>query len=147
VASRKHLPEVHQLLARARISAVPLSDLRQFAAFCEGSWEEEAGGSFGPSGVTTPVITLYRAHLKNAVELKPATINRHLVSIKRYFSWALDEGLVPRDPAKAVRLVPRVVPPPRHLTDREEAALVGAVERYGTLCGTGRSSWWGCTRG
>jgi integrase/recombinase XerC len=111
-----------------------LSDLRQFAAFCEASWEEaEAGGPFDPSGVTTPVITLYRAHLKNVVELKPATINRHLVSIKRYFSWALDEGIVVRDPAKAVRLVPRVVPPPRHLTDREEAALVGAVERYGSL--------------
>jgi integrase/recombinase XerD len=26
-----------------------------------------------------------------------------------------------------------VVPPPRHITDREEAALVAAVERYGTL--------------
>jgi integrase/recombinase XerC len=112
-----------------------LSDLRQFAAFCEISWTEgeEAGESFSPSGVTTPTITLYRSHLKNALELKPASINRHLISIKRYFGWATDEGLVSRDPAKAVKLVPRIVPPPRHLTDKEEAALVAGVEQYGSL--------------
>ncbi|MDP9438183.1 MAG: phage integrase N-terminal SAM-like domain-containing protein, partial [Actinomycetota bacterium] len=57
-----------------------LSDLRQFAAFCEASWSEggEAGEPFSPTNVTTPTITLYRAHLKNTVELKPASINRHL---------------------------------------------------------------------
>jgi len=111
-----------------------LSDLRQFAAFCEASWAEgeEAGEPFTPANVTTPTITLYRSHLKNVLELKPATINRHLISIKRYFGWAVDEGLVARDPAKAVKLVPRIVPPPRHLSDKEEAALVAAVERYGS---------------
>lgn len=112
-----------------------LSDLRQFAAFCEVTWAEgeEAGEPFSPANVTTPTITLYRSHLKNALELKPASINRHLISIKRYFGWAVDEGRVSRDPGKAVKLVPRVVSPPRHLTDREEAALVAAVERYGSL--------------
>lgn len=111
-----------------------VSDLRQFAAFCEASWAEgeESDETFSPVNVTTPMITLYRSHLKNVAELKPASINRHLISIKRYFGWATDEGLVARDPAKAVKLVPRVVPPPRHLTDKEEAALVAAVERYGS---------------
>ena len=111
-----------------------LSDMRQFAAFCEATWSEgeEAGEPFAPANVTTPTITLYRSHLKNALDLKPATINRHLISIKRYFGWAVDDGLVGRDPARAVKLVPRVVPPPRHLTDKEEAALVAAVERYGS---------------
>ncbi len=112
-----------------------LSDLRQFAAFCEATWAEgeEVGEAFSPVNVTTPTITLYRSHLKNVLELKPASINRHLISIKRYFGWGTDEGLVSRDPAKAVKLVPRIVPPPRHLTDKEESALVAAVERYGTL--------------
>ena len=111
-----------------------LSDLRQFAAFCEATWGEgeEAAEAFVPANVATPTITLYRSRLKNALRLKPATINRHLVSIKRYFGWAANEALVGRDPARAVKLVPRVVPPPRHLSDREEAALVAAVERYGT---------------
>ena len=112
-----------------------LSDLRQFAAFCEATWAEgeEVGEPFSLANVTTPTITLYRSHLKNSLKLKPASINRHLISIKRYFGWATDNGLVSRDPAKAVKLVPRVVPPPRHLTDKEEAALVAAVERYGSL--------------
>ncbi len=112
-----------------------LSDLRGFVAFCEASWSEgeEASEAFSPASVTTPTITLYRSHLKNVAELKPASINRYLVSVKRYFSWAVDQGLVSRDPAKAVKLVPRVVPPPRHLSDKEEAALVSAAERYGTL--------------
>lgn len=113
-----------------------LSDLRQFAAFCEASfaWSEgeESGERFSPANVTTPTVTLYRSHLKNALELKPASINRHLVSIKRYFGWATDEGIVARDSAKAIKLSPRVVPPPRHLSDKEEDALVAAVERYGT---------------
>ncbi len=111
-----------------------LSDIRQFASFCEATWSEgeETGEPFAPAGVTTPTITLYRSHLKNVLELKPASINRHLVSIKRYFGWANDEGMVSRDPAKAVKLVPRVVPPPRHIGDKEEAALVAAVERYGS---------------
>lgn len=110
-----------------------LSDLRQFAAFCEATWAEgeEASEPFSPSDVTTPTITLYRSHLKNVLELKPASINRHMISIKRYFGWATDEGLVGRNPAKVVKLVPRIVPPPRHLSDKEEAALVAAVERYG----------------
>jgi integrase/recombinase XerD len=111
-----------------------LSDLRQFAAFCEATWAEgeEADEPFSPANVTTPTITLYRSHLKNALELKPTSINRHLISIKRYFGWTVDEGVLVRDPSKAVKLVPRIVPPPRHLTDKEEAALVAAVERYGS---------------
>ena len=111
-----------------------LSDLRGFAAFCESSWSEgeESGESFSPLSVTTPTITLYRSHLKNVAELKPASINRYLVSVKRYFSWAVDQGVVSRDPARVVKLVPRVVPPPRHLSDREESALIAAAENYGT---------------
>ena len=38
-----------------------------------------------------------------------------------------------RDPSRTVKLVPRVVPPPRHLSDKEEAVLVAAVKRYGSL--------------
>lgn len=114
-----------------------LSDLKGFVAFCESSsaWSEgeEVGQSFSPAAVTTPTVTLYRSHLKNVAELKPASINRYLISVKRYFSWAMDQGLLSRGLAKAVKLAPRVVQPPRHLTDREEAALVSATERYGSL--------------
>lgn len=112
-----------------------LSDLHGFALFCESSWSEgeEPGDEFSPLAVTTPTITMYCSHLKNVSELKPASINRYLVSVKRYFSWASDQGLVSRDPAKAVKLVPRVMPAPRHLSNKEESALVAAAENHGTL--------------
>ncbi|PLS78257.1 MAG: integrase [Chloroflexi bacterium] len=112
-----------------------LSDLRQFAAWCEASWTEgqEAAHSFAPTAVVTSLITQYRAYLQTVCKLQPATINRHLISLKRYFAWAAERGDIQRDPAKAVKLVPMVRQPPRHLTDQEENALVAAVTAQGTL--------------
>ncbi len=111
-----------------------LSDLRHFAAWCEGTWGEgeEQARPFEPAPVTTPTITGYRSHLRTVLGLKPATINRRLVTLKRYFGWALERGLVTSDPAKPVKLVPAVPKAPRHLDDKEEAALLAAVTRYGT---------------
>jgi integrase/recombinase XerC len=65
--------------------------------------------------------------------LKPASINRSLVTLKRYFSWAVDVGLITRNPATVVKLVPQEEHPPRHLTDTEEEALVAAVTAGGSL--------------
>jgi integrase/recombinase XerC len=111
-----------------------LSDLRHFAAYCERSWGEgeEEPRPYDPAAVATPAITAYRSHLRTALGLKPATINRRLVTLKRYFGWARETGITSSDPAKVVRLVPSVPKAPRHLDDREEAALVAAVARYGT---------------
>jgi integrase/recombinase XerD len=108
-----------------------VSDLWQFAAWCERTWREaEEVAAFAPAQVTTPTLTAYRAHLQ-ALGLAPATINRHLVSLKRCGAWAHEQGLVAVDPGKPVKLVPRVARPPRQLGDREEAALVAAVTAHG----------------
>ncbi len=107
-----------------------LSDLKHFAAWYEGRGE---GERFDPAGVTTPAITAYRSWMQREARLKPATINRRLVTPNRYFAWALGQGLIPRDPAKPVKQVPVVEASPRHLSDREEHALLAAVEQYGNL--------------
>lgn len=106
-----------------------LSDLRHFAAWCEATWDEgqESGQSFTSSAVSTPTITRYRSYLQTVLRLKPASINCSLVTLKRYFSWAVDMGLVTRNPATVVKLVPQEEQPPRHLTDAEEEALVAVV--------------------
>src|SRR6185437_11321475 len=109
-----------------------VSDVRQFAAWCEAAWrEEDDAATFAPAHVTTPTLTAYRAHLQ-ALGLAPASINRGLVSVKRFCAWAKDEGLAAADPARPLKLVPRVPQPPRQLSDREEAALVAAVTNHGT---------------
>jgi integrase/recombinase XerD len=110
------------------------SDLRQFVAWCEAHWAtgQETGRAFTPTAVTTPLITAYRTSLQS-LALRPASINRFLVSIKRYCAWARDAQIIARDPAKPVKLVPEVEQAPRHLADEDEQALMRAVTEQGTL--------------
>src|SRR6266508_908674 len=111
------------------------SDLRHFAAWCESSWGDGQDDlrPFAPTAISTPTVTTYRSYLQTVLNLRPATINRHLVSIKRYCGWAVDADLVVRDPSRVVKLIPRTPQAPRHLTDQEEQALVAAVSQHGNL--------------
>jgi integrase/recombinase XerC len=111
------------------------SDLRHFAAWCEHSWAEgqDELRPFTPTAMSTPTITSYRSYLQAVLGVRPATINRHLVSLKRYCGWAVDAGLIARDPARVVKLIPRTPQAPRQLTDQEEEALIAAVTQSGTL--------------
>jgi integrase/recombinase XerD len=129
----QHLHDEQDLSAATRRNY--LSDLRQFAAWCEHSWAEghDELRPFAPTAISTPTITTYRSYLQTVLSLRPATINRHIVSIKRYLAWAVDAGLVARDPARVVKLIPRTPQSPRHLSDREEQALVAAVSQHGSL--------------
>ena len=112
-----------------------ISDLRLFVAWCETTWVEGSDHdlTFAPEAVTTPLITRYRAHVQHTLRLKPASVNRSLVSLKRYFAWACTTGILPRNPAAVVKLVGAVAVAPRHLTDTEEDALVAAVTAAGSV--------------
>ncbi len=111
-----------------------LSDLHHFAAWyesacCLGREEELA---FRPEGITTPTMTDYRAYLQQTLGLKPNSVNRSLISLKRYFAWLLRTGHLKHDPAKVVKLVGEEALAPRHLDDQEEQALVAAVTESGS---------------
>lgn len=110
-----------------------LSDLRHFAAWCESLWRQgwEENLPFTPVRVTTPTITDYRTYLQLELHLKPNTVNRSLISLKRFFAWLLSTEQIRYDPAKVVKLVGEEVSPPRHLDDQEEQALVAAVAEVG----------------
>jgi integrase/recombinase XerD len=112
-----------------------LSDLRQFIAWCEVTWSagQEAEASFTPTALTTPLLTRYRAYSQRTRQLMPASINRALISVKRYCAWAVEAGVLPRDPAKVVKSVGQQAASPRHLSDRDEEALLAAVCTSGTL--------------
>ena len=112
-----------------------LSDLQHFMAWCESLWSEgqDTRHPFALDQVATPTLTRYRDHLQRALQLQPATINRHLVSLKRYFGWAVDHQFTARNPASVVKLVPQMARPAHHLTDQQEAALVAAAEQAGSL--------------
>jgi integrase/recombinase XerD len=112
-----------------------LSDLRHFAAWCEATWKQgqEEDLAFTPERVTTPTITNYRSYLQQGLHLKSNSINRSLISLKRYFAGVLSGGQIRYDPAKVVKLVREEVVAPRHLDDQEEQALVAAVMKVGNL--------------
>ena len=112
-----------------------LSDLRQFAAWCETTWADgcDQDTPFATAAITTPLLTRYRGYLQQTVHLAPASINRALISIKRYCAWAVDAGMVTRNPATVVKPVGQQTPAPRQLSDREEEALLATVTAFGTL--------------
>ncbi len=60
-----------------------LSELRQFAAWCEASWSDghDAPVAFTPQQITTPLLTQYRSYLQTVRRMQPTTINRILVGV------------------------------------------------------------------
>src|SRR6266540_2259750 len=111
------------------------SDLRQFIAWCEGIWAvgQETPATFSPAALSTPLIVRYRSHLQHTLRLRPASVNRALISIKRYVAWIVETGQLGRNLAAPVKLIPTEAPAPRHLEDDEEEALVVAVNATGSL--------------
>src|SRR5262249_28509327 len=96
-----------------------LSDLQQFLAWCEASWQD---GLFPEATValldlTTPLIAQYRAYLLTVLQLKPSSINRMLISIKQFCAWATARGMLGSDPARAVPLVAQADRRIRFLSD------------------------------
>ena len=89
-----------------------LGDLRLFVAWCQEHWSDDSQPDqpFSPQRVTTPTLTRYRDHLQHEAGCKPTTVNRYLISLKRYLRWLTDQGIISRDPARAVKLVPQTSP-------------------------------------
>src|SRR2546425_2240941 len=114
-----------------------LSDVRHFIAWYEQREAECAtdaqGSGFHPQAITTPALIRYRTYLQTVQRQKPASVNRSLISVKRYFGWARQNQLITYDPSAAVKLVGQEDAAPRHLDDQEEQALVAAVTKAETL--------------
>src|SRR3989440_12992058 len=109
-----------------------LSDLRHFIAWYETQREAHGHDSFTPQEITTPALTRYRTYLQTVQRQKPASVNRSLISVNRYFGWARQNQLITYNPSAAVKLVGQEDAAPRHLDDQEEQALVAAVTKAGT---------------
>ena len=115
-----------------------VSDVRHFIAWYEAreveySIDVQQESSFDPQAITTPTLTRYRTYLQTVQRQKPASVNRSLISLKRYFGWALHHHLISYDPSAAVKLVGQEESTPRHLDDQEEQALVAAETLAGSL--------------
>ncbi|MEW6048761.1 MAG: tyrosine-type recombinase/integrase [Bacillota bacterium] len=104
-----------------------LGQVRRFIA-----WYERSLGAFDLAAVTPLDVADYRRWMQERGR-KPGTVNLALVALGRFFSWAVEEGLCPANPAAGVKRVPEQVPGPRWLDRRALGALMRAVMRYGTV--------------
>ena len=111
-------------------------------------FEQIAGEDFDPQAVDPRDIQEYKGCLIGK-GWKPATINRRLIALRRFFRWAKREGLVGDNPFEVleqVLLKEQKDTAPRWLDRKEQLALLRAVRKrenrrdlaiIQTLLGTG----------
>ena len=88
---------------------VVVLDLRKFAG-----WFAQANAEpFRLARVTTRDITDFKNWLRRDRGQAVLTVNRCLVTLRRYFAWAVEKGHVPSNPAKSVKELRRQQLPPR----------------------------------
>ncbi len=109
------------------------SDLKHFIGWFERTGHQEEPIIFRIEDITAPTLTRYREAAQKMMELKPATINRRVLTLKRFFGWAVLESKIHRDPSKPVKLVPEERVSPRNITDKEEVALIATAEHVGSV--------------
>jgi integrase/recombinase XerC len=104
-----------------------LHDVGAFASW----FEQTTGDEFAPGIVDPREITDYRGHLLQRGS-SPATVNRRLVSLRRYFLWAKKQGMISDSPfemLERVRVKEQKDVAPRWLSRQEQLAFLRAVRQ------------------
>jgi len=99
-------------------------DLRKFA-----NWFTNANGErFDITRVTTRDVVDFKNHLRNEKGQAVATVNRNLVTLRRFFGWLLEAGTVTLNPAKPVKELKRQQLAPKGLDRTEVRKLLREIE-------------------
>jgi site-specific recombinase XerD len=118
-------------LAREEIAAKTIAayraDLTHFARWFAGS----TGEAFVAAAVTPTDLRDYRAHLISVERRQPATVNRRLAALRRFFLWAKAAGRCSEVVTDGVKGVPASPRSPKSLEKREVDRLVRMAERSG----------------
>ena len=110
-------------------------DMRKFAAWFSSANRER----FVVGRVTTRDVTDFRDHLRREQGQAVATVNRALVTVRRFFAWLIEQGHVASNPAKKVK---ELSSKRWHRRDWIGARCAGCFGRSscGRTCGRRRSS-------
>jgi site-specific recombinase XerD len=102
-----------------------LSDLSHFL-----NWYSQTFETFDIAAVMPGDIRDYREHLQEQVPpLAPATINRRLAALRRFFSWAKENGFAENQPTERIRNVETTDHGPRSLDRKQWHRLQRVVEQ------------------
>jgi site-specific recombinase XerD len=104
------------------------SDLLSFARW----FHDATGEEFAAAAVTPTDIRDYKAFLQTTRGCAPATVNRRLAALRKFFQWAVSDGSSSENPTLSIKGVQSVPRGPRSLEKREVDRLVRAVEQDGS---------------
>src|SRR3954466_9006649 len=102
-------------------------DLLHFA----GWFGRTVGETFSPEAVTPTDVREYRGYLITVEHRQPATVNRRLAALRRFFVWAKASGLAKELPTENVKGVASSPRAPHWLDKRDVDRLIRTVERHG----------------
>ncbi len=100
------------------------NDLKKFARWFSTANREP----FTASRVTTRDVSDFRDHLRREQQQAVATVNRALVTLRKFFGWLADKGHVAANPAKVVKELRRQALAPRGLDRSQVRRLLREVE-------------------
>jgi len=100
------------------------NDLKKFATWFSRANREH----FVVGRVVTRDISDFRDGLRRDQQQAVATVNRALVTLRKFFGWLTDHGHVPMNPAKAVKELRRQVLAPEGLDRSQVRKLLREVE-------------------
>ncbi|MGA2033222.1 MAG: tyrosine-type recombinase/integrase, partial [Thermoguttaceae bacterium] len=100
------------------------NDLRKFAAWFSGANREP----FAVKRITVRDVTDFKDHLRRAQGQAVSTINRCLVTIRRYLAWLGDNGHLKANPAKPVKELRRQQLAPKGMERDAVRRLLREVE-------------------
>jgi site-specific recombinase XerD len=99
-------------------------DMRKFAAWFSNTNRER----FVVERVTTRDVADFRDHLRREQSQAVATVNRALVTVRRFFSWLTEQGHIASNPAKKVKELKRVGLAPKGLDRSQVRRLLREIE-------------------
>jgi integrase/recombinase XerC len=112
----------HDLAANSRRAIT--QDVRKFARWFASANNEP----LRIARVTTRDVTDFRDFLRREKKQAVATVNRCLVTLRRFFGWLADQGHVAANPAKAVKELRRQVLAPKGLDRSQIRRLLREAE-------------------
>lgn len=99
-------------------------DIKKFVRWFTQSSKEP----FIVGRVTTRDVTDFKQHLRRDKGQAVNTVNRCLVTLRRFFGWLLDQGHVPANPAKPVKELKRQQLAPKGMEKKDVRRLLREIE-------------------
>jgi len=102
-----------------------VADMRLFS-----QWVDQSNGDLLlPQYITPCHLREYREYLLTAKRQKASTINRWLAAIRKYLDWAISQGMIENNLARAIKSMERPSQTVRWLNKKEQYALQQAIEK------------------